>query len=243
MSSFSMSNQRPPLYQQGSQNFAVKIALGNHPSIISFCVLPPHALNPRRRDSKAPAVATMSFPRHSAAFSVFATAAAPRAPPPAYGAVGPFCPLLTTAGLRAHAELLPPAIHGAASRALLRMAREQVKGHARAQAEWTYARAMRAARRRGSAGDAEAAEAAEAAFALALVVQRRDVELARYAFRLSASACNKADDGSVGKVLVSWGLFESKQPGGRQRAQRLLKRAVQMDPSRAPVLKWKCLFE
>lgn len=181
----------------------------------------------------------MPLPRPTAAFTVYATAAVQRATPPAYDAVGPFCPLLTAAGLRAHAELLPPAVHGGASFSLLRTAHAQVKGHARAQAEWTYARAVRAARRRGGAGGAEATEAA---FALALVAQRRDVELARYAFRLSASTCNKADDGSMGKVLVSWGLFESKQPGGRQRAQRLLLRAVQIDPSRAPVLKWKCLF-
>lgn len=184
-------------------------------------------------------VATMLFLRPAAAFTVYATAAAPSSAAPAYGAVGPFCPLLTAAGLRAHAELLPPAAYGGASHALLRMARAQEKGHARAQAEWTYARAVRAARRGGSAGSAEAAEAA---FALALVSQRRDVDLARYAFRLSAAACNKADEGSLGKVLVSWGLFESKQRGGRLRAQRLLRRAVQVDPSRAPVLKWKSLF-
>lgn len=179
-----------------------------------------------------------------------ASASAPatswRALPADAPTVGPCCALLTAAGLRSIAarpvsSRAPPPV-GACS-ALLQVARAQVKGRARAQAEWTYARAVRAARR-GGGGGAWEREAAEAAFALALVAQKRDVELARAAFQLSAAACDAArgEARTMGKVLVSWGLFESKQSGGRRRAQRLLERAVRVDPTRAPVLKWKCLF-
>jgi hypothetical protein len=156
--------------------------------------------------------------------------------------VGPFCPLLTQRILRRHVNVLPvrrrrSELQDAAGR--LQTAKLQVKGRQRGQAEWTYALLIRVLLGAGEAADGCLAEAF---YCLALVSQKRDVELARYAFQLSLRTCVPGDTTAASKYLVSWGLLESKQPGHIPRAQRLLKRAVALDPSKAPVLKWKCIF-
>lgn len=81
---------------------------------------------------------------------------------------------------------------------------------------------------------------APAAFALALVAQRRDVELARYAFQVAVDA--STTECAVSTYLVSWGLFEAKQ-GGRRRALALLRRGVLLDERKAPVLRWRPFVE
>lgn len=107
---------------------------------------------------------------------------------------------------------------------VLEQAKYLVKHGGRTQAEWIYAWMLR------ESGDASAA------FALALVSQRRDADLARYSFQLAVHA--GATEWAVSTYLVSWGLFESKQGGGR-RAMALLRRAVMLDGRKAPVLRWR----
>lgn len=157
--------------------------------------------------------------------------------------VGPFCPLLTQSILRRHVEVLPPR-RRCATRLLdaadaLQTAKMQVKSRRRGEAEWTYASLIRMMLGTGPGADGCLAETF---YSLALVAQKRDADLARYAFQFSLRTCVPGDVKAASKFLVSWGLFESKQPGCRVRAQRLLERAVLLDPTKAPVLKWKCVF-
>jgi hypothetical protein len=162
-----------------------------------------------------------------------------------YKAVGPFCPLLSQGILRQHVEVLAAKRRCGGARRVdaalsLQAAKEQVKRRQRGQAEWTYAALIQSLVGVGG-GDGDR-QLAEAFFALALVAQKRDVALARYAFRLALRTVGAGDAAASRKYLVSWGLFESKQPGPAQqlRAQMLLTRAVELDASKAPVLKWKC---
>jgi len=70
---------------------------------------------------------------------------------------------------------------------------------------------------------------------LALHFQRLDEHgLARAAF-IEGVASFRTD----AKLLQAWGLFESKQPGNKARAKKLLQRAVHLDPSLSGVLRWK----
>lgn len=73
-------------------------------------------------------------------------------------------------------------------------------------------------------------------FLYALQVQRRDPQLARELFFLGIRE-NPQD----AKLLHAWGLFESKQ-GQKERAQKLLRRSIFLEPKLAPVLRWKRLF-
>lgn len=115
----------------------------------------------------------------------------------------------------------------------LSAARRLVKAGSRAQAEWVYVLCLREA----GAGRDEAG-AAEALFGLGVVAVRRDVEVARAAFRLAAAAAARAGDGGcAGKCLVSWGLLERKE--GRGVANRLLREGVARNESRRGVLRWK----
>lgn len=165
--------------------------------------------------------------------------------------VGPFCPLLTTALLRLHVEHLSAKSKSKITQRhplSIELARAQVHQRCSGQAEWTLTYLIRNALLERCS--APAGELAEVFFTLALFAQRRDLALARYCFQLSvysalardAKAGSRAADGkAAAKSFVAWGLFESKY-GRRLLAQRLLRRAVQLDESKEPVLRWKSIF-
>jgi tetratricopeptide (TPR) repeat protein len=66
-----------------------------------------------------------------------------------------------------------------------------------------------------------------------LLAKQGDFEEARSTFS-SGVLAHRTNAG----LLQAWGLFESKY-GAQRRALMLLRRAVQLDPSKAPVLRWR----
>lgn len=154
--------------------------------------------------------------------------------------VGPFCPLLTTALLKRHVEhLSPKSTSKISSSPSLLLARSQIHACCLGQAEWTLTYLIRNALVERASG-----ELAEAFFILALFSQKRDLGLARYCFRLAAYSAlsgGRKDKKAASKAFVAWGLMESKY-GTIIAAQRLLRRAVELDESKAPVLRWKRIF-
>lgn len=123
------------------------------------------------------------------------------------------------------------AVHMESSIEFHRLANRLIKGRQRGLAEWIYLQAL--SRSRQSVG--------ETLFLLALLVQKRDSELARCAFRLCVQF--GSDVTQKAKHILAWGLFESKQSGRTECARSLLRRSVAMDPKLSPVLRWKVLFE
>lgn len=151
---------------------------------------------------------------------------------------GPYCPLLTEHLLATHLAF-SPAAPARPIRASTALAKAQLRRRERTQSEWTLAFVARNAALLGP----DASGLPEALFALALVVQRRDVELARFCFRRALVAAVGVQDAAMtAKYLVAWGLLESKQPGTMERARALLRRAVAVDERKAPVLGWKVFW-
>lgn len=154
--------------------------------------------------------------------------------------VGPFCPLLTAALLKRHVEhLSPKSTSKISSSPSFLLARSQIHARCLCQAEWTLTYLIRNALVERATGDL-----AEAFFTLALFSQKRDLGLARYCFRLSAHSAlggGRKDKKAASKAFVAWGLMESKY-GTIFAARRLLRRAVELDERKAPVLRWKRIF-
>lgn len=123
------------------------------------------------------------------------------------------------------------AVNGDTHDDMHRMANRLIKNRQRGLAEWIYLRALARGRKSMS----------ETLFLLALLVQKRDSEVARCAFRLAVQFGH--DIKGKAKHMLAWGLFESKHCGRIKCARSLLRRSVTMDQTLSPVLKWKVFIK
>jgi hypothetical protein len=176
---------------------------------------------------------TPAFPALAPQMTATNAGSQPAARPKSFDARGPYCPLLSVEILR-HCVAAKKQRAGRSSKhfdvdVIVKLANAYIHSRQGGQAEWLYLRSL----------------SPDSLFRLALLVQRRDVTLAREAFRLGVQALGDGDavEAKRAQMLLSWGLFESKQQGRIGCARSLLRRSVLLDPGLSPVLKWKAVFD